>query len=275
MLLLCGLFTWSLGINAQDLPAVDWDELNKTKPWEATEVWNPVPQVITPGGEGRPPSDAIVLFDGTNLEQWQKPQVKEEGLSMAHVKTRIEMQRDDYQGEASEWVVKNGAMMVNPGTGPVETKKKFGDIQLHIEWKAPVDEGKEGQGYSNSGIFLMGLYEVQVLNSYENITYPNGQAGSIYKQHIPLVNASLPPGQWQKYDIVFISPRFKADCSIDKPSIVTVINNIVLVLKHVVLNGPSVYIGEPSYLTHQLKLPIRLQDHSNPVEFRNIWVREL
>ena len=275
MLLFCGLFTWSLGIDAQDLPAVDWDELNKTKPWEATEAWEPVPPVVTPGVGNLPPSDAMVLFNGSDLKHWQKPQVKQEGLSMSHVQTRIEMQKDSYQGSAPEWLVENGTMVVKPGTGPIETKNKFSDIQLHIEWKAPVDAGKEGQGYSNSGIFLMGLYEVQVLNSYQNTTYPNGQAGSVYKQHIPLVNASRPPGEWQQYDIVFVAPRFKTDGTLDKPARVTVFHNGVLVQNNIELKGPTVYIGEPHYVVHQEKLPIRLQDHSNPVEFRNIWVREL
>ena len=274
-MILGSLVCLSQEIMAQDLPPVDWDELNKTKPWTATEAWEPVPPVISPGEGTNPPSDAIILFNGHDLRQWQKPQVKQEGLSMTHVKARIELQQDNYQGNMPEWVVENGAMVVNPGSGPVETKAKFGDIQLHIEWKSPVDEGKEGQGYSNSGIFLMGLYEVQVLNSYQNTTYANGQAGSVYKQHIPLVNASLPPGQWQEYDIVFKAPRFKSDGTLQEAARVTVLHNGVLILNNVEIKGPTVYIGEPYYVAHQEKLPIRLQDHSNPVQFRNIWVREL
>jgi len=228
---------------------------DEDKPWEKTEVWEPVPPTVAPGTYvyATPPSDAIVLFDGKDLSQWQKPEQK---------------------GNAG-WTVEDGQLIVNPGTGNIETRKAFGDIQLHIEWNAPVDEGKEGQGYSNSGVFLMGRYEVQVLNNYKNRTYSNGQAGSIYKQAIPLVNACRPPGEWQAYDIIFTAPVFNSDGSLQSPARVTVLHNGVLVQNNTEIKGPTVYIGEPSYVAHADKLPLRLQDHSDKVRFRNIWVREL
>ena len=220
---------------------------------EDTEVWEPEPGMVTPGSDAhQPPSDAIVLFDGTDLSNW----VGKEGTEPM-------------------WTVKDGAMTVVKGTGAIKSKEHFGSMQLHIEWRTPnVIEG-EGQGRGNSGIFLMDQYEVQVLDSYNNRTYSNGQAGSIYKQHIPLVNASRPPGEWQTYDIVFRAPKFDASGNLLKPAYVTVIHNGVLVQDHVELLGPTQYIGQPKYTAHQDKLPLQLQDHSNPVSYRNIWVRPL
>ena len=270
------LISKCLTVGAQDIPEVDWDELNKTKPWEKTEVWEPVPEVVTPGSFSytTPPSDAIILFDGTDLSQWQKGQFKGEGLDMEIVEAMLKARKEE-QRDSPDWIVEDGQFIVNPGSGGIETRKAFGDIQLHIEWNAPADPGKEGQAYSNSGIFLMSHYEIQVLNNYKNKTYPNGQAGSVYKQTMPLVNASKKPGEWQTYDIVFTAPRFKSDGTLESPARVTVIHNGVLVQNNTEIKGPTVYVGQPNYVQHAPKLPLRLQDHSDKVRYRNIWVREL
>jgi len=172
-------------------------------------------------------------------------------------------------------MVKDGSMTVQKGTGNIKTKQGFGSCQLHIEWRTPSAIEGEGQGRGNSGIFLMGLYELQVLDSYNNKTYSNGQAGSIYKQHIPLVNACLKPGEWQEYDIIFTAPQFKEDGSLSSPAKFTVIQNGVLVQNNVELKGPTTYIGQPTYVAYPGKLPLSLQDHGNPTSFRNIWIREL
>ncbi len=217
-----------------------------------TEVWEPVPEKVTPGEGTRPPSDAIVLFDGTDLAQWESE-----------------------EREPAPWNVSEGIMTVVPKSGNIKTKQSFGSCQLHIEWRTPeIIEGK-GQGRGNSGIFLMGKYEVQVLDSYNNSTYPNGQAGSLYKQHIPLVNACRAPGEWQSYDIIFMAPEFKKDGTIEKPARITVIHNGVLIQNHVEIMGETVFIGAPKYETHPEKLSLVLQEHNNPVSYRNIWIREL
>ena len=220
-------------------------------PPEDTEVWDPEPTVIEPGGGQRPPSDATVLFDGSELSEWTG--------------------RDG----AAAWTVQDGALTVKPGTGDITTKRSFGDVQLHIEWRTPVALVGEGQGRGNSGVFLMQKYEVQVLDSWNNRTYSNGQAASLYKQHLPLVNASRRPGQWQTYDIIFIAPRFASDGSVERPATMTVLHNGVLVQNHVTLAGPTVFRGEATYEAHAGTLPLLLQDHTNLVSFRNIWVREL
>ncbi len=217
-----------------------------------TEVWEPEPEVVDPGGHGKAPSDAIVLFDGTDLSEWRR--------------------RD---GETPTWKVEGGAMTVVKGSGSISTRRSFGDVQLHVEWRSPSVVEGEGQGRGNSGVYLMERYEIQVLDSYRNRTYSNGQAGSIYKQHIPLVNASRAPGVWQVYDIVFQAPRFKPDGSLESPAFVTVFHNGVLIQNHVELKGPSAFIGQPKYSPHGAREPIMLQDHGNPVSFRNIWLREL
>jgi hypothetical protein len=165
-------------------------------------------------------------------------------------------------------------MTVQKGAGDIRTKQAFGDCQLHIEWRAPVEVIGDSQGRGNSGIFLQSTYEVQVLDSYNNRTYSNGQAASIYKQHMPLVNACRPPGEWQTYDIIYEAPIFHDDGTLARPAFITVIHNGVLVQNHVMLKGHTPYIGLPKYTAHG-KLPIRLQDHGNPVSFRNIWIREL
>jgi hypothetical protein len=166
-------------------------------------------------------------------------------------------------------------MTVVPGAGDIRTRRGFGDVQLHIEWRTPAEVSGEGQGRGNSGIFLMERYELQVLDSYENRTYANGQAGAIYKQHIPLVNASRRPGEWQSYDVVFTAPRFGADGTLLNPAYMTVFHNGVLIQNHVALRGPTRYIGEPSYEAHADRAALVLQDHGNPVSYRNIWLREI
>ncbi|MGZ5221966.1 MAG: 3-keto-disaccharide hydrolase [Chitinophagaceae bacterium] len=221
---------------------------------KATEVWEPVPKIITPVIGNKPPSDAVVLFDGKDLSQWQT----------------------EKDGSPAKWSLeKEGVMTVKKGAGNVKTRQGFGSCQLHIEWRTPSTIEGEGQGRGNSGIFLMGLYELQVLDSYNNSTYSNGQAGSIYKQLIPLVNASLKPGEWQEYDVIFTAPKFKTDGSLVSPARITVLHNGVLVQNNVELKGGTVYIGQPSYKAHSDKEPLVLQDHGNPISFRNIWVREL
>ncbi|MBK7106982.1 MAG: DUF1080 domain-containing protein [Ignavibacteriae bacterium] len=217
-----------------------------------TEVWKPVPAIVTPGENNLPPSDAIILFDGTNLDEWE-----------------------NVKGGEAKWQLGEGAMTVVKKAGSIRTKKSFGDCQLHIEWKTPEKVEGDGQGRGNSGIFLQERYEVQVLDSYNNVTYSNGQAGSIYKQFIPLVNVCKAPGVWQTYDIFYSAPKIKENGEVEKPAFITVIQNGVLVQNHVELKGTSVYIGEPKYENHKEKEPISLQDHGNPVSYRNIWIREL
>jgi hypothetical protein len=219
---------------------------------KATEVWDPVPKMVTPGVNTQPPSDATVLFNGKDISEWTT-----------------------MDGAPAKWKSDKNSMVAIKGAGNIRTKKGFGDCQLHVEWQAPAVVEGEGQGRGNSGIFLMGNYEVQVLDSYNNRTYRNGQAASIYKQYIPLVNASKKPGEWQVYDIIFTAPHFNDDGSLKSPAFVTVLHNGVLVQNHVELRGGTVYIGQPSYKKHADKEPIVLQDHGNPVKYRNIWVREL
>ncbi|RYG18193.1 MAG: DUF1080 domain-containing protein [Chitinophagaceae bacterium] len=223
---------------------------------EASEVWTPVPAVVT-ANENTPPSDAIVLFDGKSIDKWQGG-----------------------EGGEAKWTVKNGVLTVAPKTGDIKTKESFCDIQLHLEWATPTkvtdDEGKEltSQGRNNSGVFLQEQYEVQILDSYNNKTYSNGQAGSIYKQHIPLVNPTRAPGVWQNYDIIFTAPKFSDDKKLASPGRVTVLLNGVLVQNNVEILGKTEWIIKPQYYAHGC-MPIRLQDHGNPMNFRNIWVRKL
>ncbi len=219
---------------------------------EDSEVWDPEPAVVTPGVAGAPPSDAIILFDGSDLSAW----VHEDGSD-------------------ARWSVEDGATTVVPGTGDIRTRDGFGDVQLHIEWRTPAEVSGDGQGRGNSGIFFMERYELQVLDSYENRTYANGQAGSIYKQHMPRVNASRGPGVWQTYDVVFTAPRFDAAGALLRPARMTVFHNGVLIHDHAELLGPTVFIGPPEHEPHEDRAPLRLQDHGNPVSYRNIWLREL
>lgn len=253
---------------------LDWDELSKTEPYKLTEQWEPVPTKVTPGYFTAPPSDAVVLFNGTDLSGWHHPE-HGYGARMDQVESILNARTKAPKYSDAEWLVKDGAMIVKPGSGDLETKQNFGDMQLHIEWLSPYDPGKEDQYYSNSGIFFMGLYEIQVLNSYENSTYANGQAGALYKQHIPLVNASRPPGEWQSYDIVFNAPTFDASGELTKAATVTAFHNGVLIQNNAELEGPCVFIGKSHYIQHADKLPLILQDHGDQVRFRNIWVREL
>jgi hypothetical protein len=217
-----------------------------------TEVWKPVPPLVTPGVGTAAPSDAVVLFDGKDLSGWE---------SVA--------------GGPAKWRVEDGAITVVKVTGDIRTKRAFGDSQLHVEWRAPAKIEGEGQGRGNSGVYLQGRYEVQVMDSYNNPTYSNGQAASLYKQYIPLVNASRKPGEWQTYDIFFRAPHFAADGSVTQPAYITVVHNGVLVQDHVELKGGTVYRGPPSYSKHNAKEPLVLQDHESPVSYRNIWIREL
>ena len=206
------------------------------------------PRVIDPGP---PPADAIVLFNGQDWSQW----------------------KSDKDGGPAKWEIKDGAAIVN-GTGGISTKQGFGDCQLHIEWAAPAEVKGEGQGRGNSGIYLQGRYEIQVLDSYHNKTYYNGQAGAVYKQYAPLVNACRKPGEWQAYDIIYHAPRFDEAGKLLKPGTVTILQNGVLIQDHAEIKGPT--SGDnPKYRAHPLKQPLALQDHHNPVRFRNIWIREL
>ncbi len=218
-----------------------------------SEVWDPVPAIVKPGKTAQDaPSDAIVLFSGKDLSAWQNSDKK-----------------------PAEWIVGDGEMTVKKGTGMIYTKQAFGDCQLHIEWRAPAEVVGESQGRGNSGIFLMGVYELQVLDNFNNRTYSNGQAGSIYKQLIPLANACREPGEWQTYDVIFTAPRFSDNGRLQSAARITVIHNGVLVQNNATLWGATEYIGIPQYKKHGLKEPISLQDHGNPVSYRNIWIREL
>lgn len=256
-----------------EIPEVNWEELNKTKPWKTTELYKEVPKV-TPAINQTIPSDAISLFNGINQIEWQKSK-SIIAVGMMQFAPMIKDMKANYSSTPAEWKVENGELEVVPGFGPIATKKAFGDVQLHIEWLSPQAEGKTGQQYSNSGVFFMGLYEVQILNSHNNDTYANGQASSVYKQHIPLANASRPPGEWQEYDIIFMAPKFSEKGTLISPAKITVLHNGILVQNNVALLGPTCFIGTPYYVAHPKKLPLILQDHGDPVKFRNIWIREL
>ncbi|MFN6972076.1 MAG: DUF1080 domain-containing protein [Rheinheimera sp.] len=222
-----------------------------------TEVWTPVPAVVKVAAAPAPqaaPSDAQVLLSAasTDLAQW----------------------RSVNSGKAAEWLVQNGEMTVKPGSGDIRTVENFCDIQLHLEWQSPpADPAKTGQMRNNSGIFLQDKYEIQILDSYQNATYPNGQAGSVYKQTMPLVNAMRADGQWQQYDIIYRAPRFVGDKRLS-PGFVTVLHNGVLVQNHTEVLGTTEWIGPPQQPAHGCA-PLKLQDHGDAVSFRNIWVRKL
>jgi hypothetical protein len=228
---------------------------------EDTEVWTPVPKIVTPGAtNAAAPSDAIVLFDGRTLSEW--------------------VTSSDTTKPAG-WTVHNGVMTVNKKAGDIQTKRRFANYQIHLEWQVPLGITGSGQARGNSGLYVGatpdGGYELQIMDSYDNTTYVNGQAGSVYKQYIPLANAMRKPGEWQVYDVIWTAPMFNADGSLKSPAYLTALHNGVLVQNHVALKGDTKYIGAPEYKAHAA-LPIRLQAHgdpSPPISFRNIWVREL
>ena len=214
--------------------------------WKSGVEWQD-PPVVVPGTEDRDaPSDAVILFDGTSLSQWEN---------------------------AEQWLVQDGVAI--PNGGDIHSKRRFGDIQLHIEWSSPTEIKGEGQGRGNSGIFLMDRYEIQILDSWKNITYYDGQASSVYKQTPPMANAMRKPGEWNSYDAFFTAPRFRTNGDLETPGYVTVVHNGVLTLNHFELMGPTNYVEAPHYVAHAETGPIRLQWHRDAVRFRNIWVREL
>lgn len=239
------------GVLAMSIVASAADDA-KLPPPSATEVWQPVPPKVE-APAGGVPSDAEVLFAGTDTDAWEKAK----------------------EGGPIGWKVVDGALVVTPGTGDIRTREAFGDVQLHLEFRTQTKPKGDGQNASNSGVYLMERYELQVLDSYRNKTYVNGQAASVYKQYPPLVNASRPPGEWQSYDVVFIAPRFAADGRMLSPARMTAFHNGVLVQHDVALRGPTVYQGQPKYEAHAAKLPLQLQDHGDAVAFRNIWIREI
>ena len=247
---------------ASALPSFAQQPATTAKP-EDTEVWTPEPKVVTPGADfSAAPSDAIILFDGKNLNEWVS-------AAADHA--------------PADWVVANGVLTVNKKSGNIETKRKFHDYQLHLEWQEPADIAGAGQARGNSGLFLASTgtgdagYELQILDSYNNKTYVNGQAASIYKQAIPLANAMRKPGEWQVYDIVWTAPTFNADGTVKTPAFITAFHNGVLVQNHFQLKGETLYIGTPVYKAFD-GAPIKIQAHgdpSKPISFRNIWIREL
>ena len=237
------------------LGALAWAGSQAAQDWAVHDMNRPAPAVVDPGPAGPPtpaPADAVVLFDGKGLARWE-----------------------DGKGGPAGWKVQDGFMEVVAKTGSIRTKKKFGDCRLHIEWATPAVVAGEGQGRGNSGVFLMDTYEVQILDSFENPTYADGQAAAIYGQHPPRVNACRPPGQWQSYDIEFRAPRFAADGALLEPARMTVRHNGILVHDNAVLTGPTANKARPPYKAHPDRLPISLQDHGNPTRFRNIWVQDL
>ena len=229
--------------------------------WLIHDVNRPVPDVITPGTgstqsqAGTAPSDGVVLFDGTDLSEWTAG----DGKSPA------------------KWIIRDGYMEAVKGSGPVKSKKAFCSCQLHVEFATPSRVTGSSQGRGNSGVFLMDNYEVQVLDSYNNKTYPDGQCAALYGREVPLVNACRGPGKWQSYDIIFHRPIFKGDKVLRRARF-TVLHNGVVVHDNIELTGGTGWRGPHAishYVPHEDKLPIMLQDHGNPVQFRNIWIREL
>jgi hypothetical protein len=226
--------------------------------WKTGDRNRPLPAMVVPGTPSTPqhagtaPSDAILLFNGRDLSAWK-----------------------ERNGKPMAWKVRDGYFEVAPGTGDIVTKQPFGDCQLHVEWATPNPPHGVDQEPGNSGVYLQSLYEIQVLESYHNKTYADGQAGAVYCQYPPLVNPSLPPGEWQTYDIIFHAPRFSADTKLHEPATLTLLFNGVLAQDHVVLTGPTDYMNRPPYKVTPAKLPLLLQDHGQPVRYRNIWIRQL
>lgn len=230
---------------------------------ESTELYSPVPPVVTPGEGINPPSDAIVLFNGSDFDQWES-----------------------IKGSPVGWILSDGCMTIKPGSGDIKTKRAFGDCQLHVEWRCPSVTGKtetgREQGFGNSGILLQSRYELQVFDSYnypvyhnDKPIYTNGQAGSVYKQITPLVNACRKQGDWQTYDIIYQAPRFSDNGRVAIPARITVIHNGILIINNAEIQGSMSYIGLPEYKVHGLKEPLSLQEHGDEVSYRNIWIREL
>ena len=269
-----------LGADALSLPVANAEE-GKKEPtgysdtpklphvdWKVHDIDRPRPEIVTPGKTAaQPPSDAIVLFDGTDLSKWhgEKETVNEKGKK----------RRTKDTNESAKWKVQDGYFQVT-STGNIYTNESFGDCQLHIEWRAPSPVQSNSQKRGNSGIFLMNRYEIQVLDCFENLTYADGQAGGVYGQYPPLVNASRKPGEWQTYDIIFRAPRFK-DGKLVSPATVTIIHNGVLVQNNTELLGGTTHKRVAKYASHPDKAPIRLQDHNDnqEVRYRNIWIRPL
>jgi len=249
----------SLGIG-QDKPKLGFKDTPMLPggKWHVHDGDRPQPPVITPGTcstedvPGQAPSDAVVLFDGKDLSHWR-----------------------NRRGAPAEWEVKDGAIVIKAGTGAIQSQEEFGDCQIHLEFASPVPARGHDQDRGNSGVLILRRYEVQVLDSHGNLTYPDGQAAAIYGQYPPLVNASRPPGRWQSFDIIFTAPRFKPDGTLESPAFETVLHNGVLVHNHTAVLGPMVYRALARYTPHGPKGPIVLQDHGHPVRFRNIWVREI
>jgi len=223
--------------------------------WKVHDPERPMPPVVDPGPAGKPvpaPSDAIILFEGKDLSQWT-----------------------DAKGQPARWKIENEYMEVVAKTGSIQTKQNFGDCQLHVEWASPIVVKGESQERGNSGVFLMNIYEVQVLDCFNNKTYADGMTAALYAQYPPLVNACRPPGEWQTYDIIFHRPRFDDKGQLISPARFTVFHNNILVHDNAELIGPTTHKARPPYKAHPDRLPISLQDHGNPVRFRNIWIRDL
>lgn len=240
--------TWCLAILAPSAAAQQ-----RTYPPNSPD--KPKPPVVTPAPAGEPvppPADAIVLFDGKDLSQWA-----------------------GQDSGAAKWIVRDGYMEVVPGTGAIHTKRAFGDVQLHVEFRTPTPPHGESQERGNSGVFLMTHYEIQVLDVYHNDTYADGYAAAVYGQTPPLVNAARPPGEWQSYDIVFHRPHFKPDGSVETPARVTVFWNGILAQDNTVITGWTVHNQVAVYRPHADTMPLMLQDHENPTRFRDVWVRQL
>jgi hypothetical protein len=238
-----------LGLDSGSKSVLDWAVHDRDRPLPAVVL---PAEASTQERPGRAPGDAIILFSGKDLAQWHS--------------------KDD---KPTSWKVENGYLEVGAKGGDLWTRQSFGDCQLHVEWATPNPPKGEDQGRGNSGVYLMGLYELQVLDSYQNKTYADGQAAAVYAEFPPLVNASRPPGQWQTYDIIFHGPRFGGDGKLLRTARMTVLHNGVVVQDDVELTGPTYYMKRPPYEAHPEKLPLMLQDHDQPVRFRNIWIREI